>query len=128
MLDLAVSYTKEREQFGQPIGAFQAVKHHLADAAIAIEFADPMGLAAGWQLAKNEISSLEVARQLAAAKLLATRAATTVARRSLQVHGAMGYTTEYDLHLYAKRVWALVPEQGSPAEHRRTLSASLGLD
>lgn len=128
MLDLAVEYTRNREQFGRPIGAFQAVKHHLADTAVAIEFADPVGLAAGWHLAEYGPAAPETMREVAAAKLLASRAATVAARKTLQVHGAMGYTTEYDLHLYMKRAWALTGEHGTPADHRRTIADSLGLN
>ncbi|GAB3708852.1 acyl-CoA dehydrogenase family protein [Mariniluteicoccus flavus] len=126
MIDLAVAYVKEREQFGQPIGAFQAVKHHLATALVDVEFAEPVALAAAWMVAHDGLTP-GVLREVAAAKLLAARAASGAARHTIQVHGGMGYTTEYDLHLYAKRAWALVPGHGTPAVHRAAIAQSLGL-
>ena len=61
------------------------------------------------------------------AKVLASDAARLVARTAIQCHGAIGYTTEYDLHLYAKRTWALIPGWGSPQWHRAQLAAFLGV-
>jgi alkylation response protein AidB-like acyl-CoA dehydrogenase len=58
----------------------------------------------------------------------ASDAATAVARAAIQCHGATGYTTEYDLHLFAKRAWALAPSWGSAGWHRRRLARALGLD
>jgi alkylation response protein AidB-like acyl-CoA dehydrogenase len=98
MLDLTVGYVKTRTQFGVPVGSFQAVKHHLADALLQVELAEPVVYAAAWTLGKRDVS---------AAVVLAVDAARFVARQAIQCHGAIGYTVEYDLHLYAKRAWAL---------------------
>ena len=95
---------KERRQFGVPIGSFQAVKHHLADALLHLEFARPVVYAAAWSLANG---SPEASRAVSHAKAAAGDAANVVGRQALQCHGAIGYTVEYDLHLYLKRVWAL---------------------
>jgi hypothetical protein len=124
MLDLTVGYVKQREQYGVPIGTFQAIKHALAAALVAVEFARPMVLAAGWAQAAG---TDDAGAQTSAAKVLASDAARAVARTAIQCHGAIGYTTEYDLHLYAKRVWALAPSWGAPDWHRAKLAISLGV-
>jgi len=98
MLDLTVSYVSNRRQFGVPVGSFQAVKHHLADALLKLEFAAPAVLAAGATLTQQGVSM---------AAVLSAEAATDTARAAIQCHGAMGYTVEYELHRFAKRAWAL---------------------
>jgi alkylation response protein AidB-like acyl-CoA dehydrogenase len=125
MLSMTVGYVADRRQFGVPVGSFQAVKHRLADAYVAVEFARPAVLAAGWALAAG---ADDAAGQASVAKVLASDAATAVARAAIQCHGAIGYTTEYDLHLFAKRAWALAPSWGSARWHRRRLAGALGLD
>jgi alkylation response protein AidB-like acyl-CoA dehydrogenase len=81
-------------------------------------------LAAGWALATD---APDVATHASAAKALASEAALLVARTALQCHGAIGYTTEHDLHLFAKRAWATAPTWGDAAWHRRRIAAYLGL-
>lgn len=134
MLDMTVSYVKQREQFGVPVGSFQAIKHALADAYLAIEFARPLGLAAGWAQANRSAGLASAyghgadARALtSAAKVRAADAARLVARTAIQCHGAMGYTTEYDLHLFAKRAWALAPAWGDPGYHRTRIASTIGM-
>ena len=124
MLSMTVEYVATRRQFGVPVGSFQAIKHRLADAYVAVEFARPAVLAAGWALAAGAADADE---QTSMAKVLASDAATAVAAAALQCHGAIGYTTEYDLHLFAKRAWALASSWGSASWHRRRLAAILGL-
>lgn len=124
MLDLTVGYVKQREQYGVPIGSFQAVKHALANALVAVEFARPLVLAAAWYQAAG---ADEAAAHVSAAKAAASDAAALVARTAIQCHGAIGYTTEYELHLYAKRAWALIPAWGSPDWHRDRLATLLGV-
>ncbi len=124
MLDLTVGYVVERTQFGVPIGSFQAVKHHLADAALRLEFAAPAVYGAAWSLATDQPTA---ARDVSTAKALASDAARLVGRQALQCHGAIGYTTEYDLHLYLKRAEALARAWGDAAWHRARVAASLEL-
>jgi alkylation response protein AidB-like acyl-CoA dehydrogenase len=119
LLDLTVAYVRERRQFGVPIGSFQAVKHHLADALLQLEFARPVVYAAAWALANG---SPEASRAASHAKAAAGDAAAAVGRHALQCHGAIGYTVEYDLHLYLKRVWALSASWGDAAHHRRRVA------
>ena len=122
MLAMTVDYVAGRRQFGVPVGSFQAVKHRLADAYLAVEFARPAVLAAGWAQA---VAAADAGEQTSVAKVLASDAATAVAAAALQCHGAIGYTTEYDLHLFAKRTWALASSWGSASWHRRRLAAIL---
>jgi alkylation response protein AidB-like acyl-CoA dehydrogenase len=105
MLDLTVAYVRQRRQFGVPVGSFQAVKHQLADALLAVEFAEPAVLRAAWSV---EHRTGTRSRDVSMAVVLAAEAAGTIARTAIQCHGAIGYTVEYDLHLYAKRAWALI--------------------
>ena len=122
MLDLTVAYVKERRQFGVPIGSFQAVKHHLADAALRLEFARPVVYAAAWSAATGQP---DASRAASHAKAAASDAARFVGRQALQCHGAIGYTVEYDLHLWLKRVWALSAAWGDAAHHRSRVADSL---
>ena len=115
MLDTSVPYVAQREQFGKPVGSFQAVKHHLADAALRLEFARPCVHRAAWVMA-NDPDEITVAVSLAKAQ--ASDAALLAARKALQVHGAIGYTVEYDLHMWMKRAWALAAAWGDAAWHR----------
>ena len=126
MIAMAATYAKDRNQFGKPIGSFQAVKHLLAGAQVKLEFARPAVYAAAWSLGDPELAgSPRGARSASLAKAYASDAATEAARVSLQVHGAIGYTWECDLHLYLKRAWALAESWGSAADHRRRILSSL---
>lgn len=118
MLDMTVQYAKDREQFGKPIGAQQAVKHRLSNALIEQEFARPLVYRAAWALATST-SDAGVAVSLA--KIYAGQAAQFVAKQALQAHGAIGYTVEYDLHMWMKRAWALAASHGDAAHHRERI-------
>lgn len=114
VLGLAVDYAKVRNQFGKAIGSFQAVQHHLVDARLALEFAAPLVYRAAWSL---DAGDGDATLHVSMAKSLAAEACDTACRKSLQVHGAIGYTTEFDLHLYLKRAWALQRAWGDAATH-----------
>ena len=124
MLAQAVEYAKIRTQFGQPIGAFQGLKHQLASCSVAIEFAKPVV----WRAAQALADGLESAAvHVSHAKVAATDAAMLTAETAIQTHGAMGYTYEVDLHFWMKRSWALSGAWGSRAFHlRRVDDAVLG--
>ncbi|MGW7065423.1 acyl-CoA dehydrogenase family protein [Streptomyces sp. NPDC054855] len=110
LLDKTVAYVKQRTQFGTPVGGFQAVKHRLADALIGLEFARPLVFGAALTLETADV---------AAAKAAASDAAYGAARAALQLHGAIGYTAEYDLSLWLTKARALRGAWGSPGECRR---------
>jgi alkylation response protein AidB-like acyl-CoA dehydrogenase len=122
MLDMAVAYAVERHQFGVPIGSFQAVKHRLADASLAVEFAEPLVLRAANSVA-HDLG--DAPRDVSMAKAKASVAALAAGSAALQVHGAIGYTVEYDLHLFLKRSWALAARHGDAAFHRRRVRAAV---
>lgn len=124
MLDMTVAYVSQRRQFGAPVGSFQAVKHHLAGAAVQLEFARPVVYRAAWSMARE---APQAGRDLAMAKAMAGQAAEIVGRACLQCHGAIGYTTEYDLHVFLKRSWSLARAWGGGAEHRAVVASALGL-
>lgn len=121
-VDLAVAYAKDRQQFGKPIGSYQAVKHHLASAQVAIEFARPVVIAAASDIGNRDV---QAKARVSHAKLVALEAADRAARVSIQVHGAMGYSWEVDVHLFLKRTMAFTETWGSPAFHRSRVAARI---
>ena len=125
LLDRASAYARQRVQFGRPIGEFQAVKHQLADVLVALEFARPVLYAAALSLDADEPT---IGRDVSAAKIACGAAAYRAARTALQVHGAIGYTAEYDLALWLTKVRALTSAWGTRADHRARVLAALGGD
>ncbi|MGH8809959.1 MAG: acyl-CoA dehydrogenase family protein [Noviherbaspirillum sp.] len=114
MLDLSIDYTAQRKQFGKPVGSYQAVKHHLADVAIKLEFARPVVYRAAYALAQQQpLAAVHVSH----AKVAAAEAALLAARNGIQVHGAMGYTWEMDLQIFMKMAWALDAACGDRSFH-----------
>ncbi|WP_028638171.1 acyl-CoA dehydrogenase family protein [Nocardioides sp. URHA0032] len=110
----SVTYVQQRKQFGREIGSYQAIKHALADVRIALDFARPLVLGA----ALGEVPA-------SAAKVSAGDAAYLASRTGLQVHGAIGYTQEFDLSIWLTKVRALVTAWGTPAYHRGRVLAGL---
>lgn len=125
MLDLGIDYSAQRKQFGKPVGSFQAVKHHLADVAVKIEFARPVVHRAAYALSRPDSRQSVLVSH---AKLAAGEAALLAARRSLQVHGAMGYTWETDLQMFMKRAWALEAAWGDRAFHKTRIASYIFAD
>jgi hypothetical protein len=127
VVDIATEYAKGREQFGRPIGGFQAIKHLLADALCRAELArcavqaaavtlDDAHVAAG-EADTMGLSIEQVAwRAVAGAKMLADEAAITNSRTAIQVHGGMGFTWEVPVHLYLKRARVLASSLGTRTE------------
>lgn len=119
MVDMAVDYAKERQQFGKPIGSFQAIKHHLATVMVQLEFVKPLIARAACSLeADHKHAGLHVSH----AKLKAADAAMLASETAHQVHGAMGYTYEVDLHLWMKRALALGSDMNT---HENSIDAAL---
>jgi alkylation response protein AidB-like acyl-CoA dehydrogenase len=124
-LDLAVAYAKERVQFGRPIGSFQAIKHRLAELMVRVETARS---AAWWASGVAALGDpAETARVASLAKAWSSEAFFHCAAECLQVHGGVGFTAEYDVHLYLKRARAGEGFLGDPAWHRERIAAALGL-
>ncbi|MGW0039213.1 acyl-CoA dehydrogenase family protein [Gordonia sp. NPDC003376] len=125
MLSLAAEYAVARKQFGRAIGSFQAVKHHLADVAIALEMARPLVHGAAVGVDGGAPEGTDVSRDVSAAKVAASDAAYLASRQALQVLGAIGYTREHDLSLYLTKTRALVSAWGTPAAHRARILEAL---
>jgi len=122
MLDRSVGYALQREQFGAVIGSFQAIKHQLADSWVANAFAVPVVHRAAWSVATGAATR---ARDVSHAKLAASGAALAAARTALQVHGAIGYTYEHELHIWMKRAWTLDSLWGDRVWHRARVAAAV---
>ncbi|MEU6314443.1 acyl-CoA dehydrogenase family protein [Streptomyces sp. NPDC047014] len=105
LLERTVAYAGQRRQFGTPVGAFQAVKHRLADTLLGVEFARPLLWAAGLSPGAGEV---------AAAKLRCGEAAYAAAMTALRLHGAVGYTEELDLSLWLRKARPLRDAWGTP--------------
>ncbi|RDI17587.1 hypothetical protein DEU38_12230 [Rhodococcus sp. AG1013] len=122
MIETATEYAKNRSQFGRVIGSFQAIKHHLSDALVAVEMATPLVYGAAISIAEG---SDTIARDVSAAKVAAANAAYVASRKALQVHGAIGYTLECDLSLWLTKTRALQSAWGTASAHRARIASAL---
>lgn len=125
MIDLSVQYTSDRQQFGKPVGSFQAVKHHMANVAVQLEYAKAPVHRAACALADG---SAGASQAVSHAKIVACDAAKLAAKNSIQVHGAMGYTWEVDLHIYMKKAWALANSWGDAGFHKARVADHIFAD
>jgi alkylation response protein AidB-like acyl-CoA dehydrogenase len=119
MLSATVDYVKVRQQFGRPIGSFQAVKHACADMLVQTSVARQLVNAAVTQVAEGADASVAASM----AKSYACGAAVDVVGKAMQLHGGIGYTWESGVHAYLKRAMLNRALFGSPVEHRRLLAA-----
>ncbi len=124
MLEITVEYVKQRVQFGVPVGSFQAVKHAVAEALVDIEAMHSGIYYAAWALETGADDGLVHAW---IAKSFATEAAVRTSDRSLFLHGAIGYTWEYDLHYFYKRAKSNLELFGAPKLYRERIAAALQL-
>jgi alkylation response protein AidB-like acyl-CoA dehydrogenase len=123
-LDLSVAYAKEREQFGRPIGSFQAIKHKCADMMVRVETARSAAYYAACAAAEQP-ADVPVAASLA--KAYCSEAYYQCAAETIQIFGGVGFTWEYDPHLYFKRARASESLLGTPAWHRERVARAIGL-
>ncbi len=122
LISMSAEYAVQREQFGKPIGSFQAVKHMLANCKVKLEYARPVVLRAAHSVAHGvPARSLHVSM----AKIVASEAASLAARTGLQVFGALGYTWEQNLHIWMRRAWSLEQAWGRNAWHRARVDAAI---
>lgn len=122
LLDTTVSYVKQRQQFGRPIGSFQAVKHRLAQTHLLVETARPAVWSAAHLLACRAEDG-PIAASIA--KVHSSLAEAAANEHALQCHGGIGFAWEHDLHLWLKRGKALEHAYGSPQWHRRRVADHL---
>jgi len=120
-LDMTVSYSKEREQFGRPIGSFQALKHRMADMLVLVETARSAAMDAAFAVASGDEHLL---RRTSVAKAWCSEALSQVASETIQLHGGIAITWEHDAHLVFKRAHALGQLFGAPHLHRRAVLSS----
>jgi alkylation response protein AidB-like acyl-CoA dehydrogenase len=119
MVSMCVEYSSERKQFGKAIGTFQALKHHMANVAVKYEFSKAVIYrAANSIVTQHPNTSTHVAH----AKIAASEAALLAAKNAIQLHGAMGYTWEVNLHIWMKRAWALDNSWGTVGYHKKQIA------
>ncbi|MCF8130707.1 MAG: acyl-CoA/acyl-ACP dehydrogenase [Deltaproteobacteria bacterium] len=123
VLDMATAYAKEREQFGRPIGSFQAVQHHCSNMLMDIEGSRYMTYKAAWLLEQG----IPCAKQVSAAKAWTSEAYKRVAGLGHQILGATGYIIEHDMPLYSRRAKIAELALGDAGFHREVVARELGL-
>jgi alkylation response protein AidB-like acyl-CoA dehydrogenase len=119
-LDITVRFAKDRVQFGQPIGHYQGVKHPLAEIYVDLECLKSLLYYAAWALDK---SSDVVPNAISEAKAFGSEAITRATIDAIQLHGAVGYTEEYDIQLYLKRSKWARPIFGDEAHHYERIAS-----
>ncbi len=119
---MAVDYAKERQQFGRPIGSFQAVKHRCADMLVDVEGMRSTVYWAAWCIAAGDADASVAA---STAKIWCSDAAKRVMASGLQVHGGIGFTWEHDVHLFLKRSQLDQQAFGDATFHRDRLARLL---
>ena len=115
-LDLTVEYTKDRVQFGRPIGSFQALKHRMADLYVAVQSA---------RAVVNDAIAEPSQMSAALARVAASEAFSKVAAEAVQMHGGIAITWEHDIQLYFKRAHGSAQLLGPPREHLRRLESEV---
>jgi alkylation response protein AidB-like acyl-CoA dehydrogenase len=123
-LEMAVDYAKTREQFGRPIGSFQALKHKCADILLQVESAWAAAYYAAWAASEGS-DELPAAAHLA--KAYCSEAYAAAAAENIQIHGGIGFTWEHDAHLYFKRARSSLLYLGDPTRHRELLADLVGV-
>lgn len=123
VLDMTVTYARERRQFGRPIGSLQIVQHHCADMAACLETSRLLAYQAAWLLSRGMSCDKEVAMAKAWCSG-AYKKSTWIAH---QVHGGMGFTEEYDLHLFYGHAKAAELSFGDPRFHRSIVADRMGI-
>ncbi len=123
-LDMSVQYAAERVQFGRPIGSFQAIKHKCADMMLKVESARSASYYAGWAAS---VDDPELPFHASLAKAYCSEAYFRCAAEGLQIHGGVGFTWEYDVHMHFKRAKATEAYLGSPSYHRELVARHIGL-
>jgi alkylation response protein AidB-like acyl-CoA dehydrogenase len=123
-LDMAVDYAKVRQQFGRPIGSFQAIKHRCADLLLMVE---SLRSAVGYAAAAVAAGSAEVPALASLVNAYASEVYSHVAGENIQIHGGIGFTWEHDAHLYLKRAKASELFLGDASYHRERLATRIGL-
>jgi alkylation response protein AidB-like acyl-CoA dehydrogenase len=123
VLEMTVNYSKERVQFGRPIGSFQAIQHHCANMAIDVDGSRFISYQAAWMLSEGMPSTKEVAM----AKSWTSDAYRRLTALGHQVHGGIGFTKDHDMQLYYRRAKAAEVTFGDGDFHRDVVASEIGL-
>jgi alkylation response protein AidB-like acyl-CoA dehydrogenase len=124
IFDVAIEYARQREQFGVPIGSFQAIKHKFADMIVALERARATGYLAALCISEGDDRA---AINTSAAKAAAGDCQRKLGKEGIQILGGIGYTWEHDMHLYVKRAKANEALFGTAMHHRARIADLLGV-
>ncbi len=124
IFDVTLEYAKQREQFGVPIGSFQAIKHKFADMIVLLERARSLGYFAALTIAEDDARRTSAA---SVAKVAAGDCQRLLAKEGIQIHGGIGYTWEHDMHLYVRRIKSGEPLFGTSTWHRARIAEQLGV-
>jgi alkylation response protein AidB-like acyl-CoA dehydrogenase len=127
-LALAVDHASNREQFGRPIGVNQAVSHQCVDMRVEIDAMRVLAQQAAWRLDRYDHDPLGAVRAVGLANAYAREVLPGIFARAHQVHGAIGFTMEYDLQLFTRRAKAYELTGGRAAHHLEQVARSIGLD
>ncbi|HQZ14314.1 MAG TPA: acyl-CoA dehydrogenase [Acidimicrobiia bacterium] len=130
ILNMAVQYSKDRNQFGRPIGSFQAIKHKLADMLLETESSESIALYGSWLASMgkdffNEDLEDDIEHIASMAKYYCSKALSNSAGENLQIHGGIGFTMESDVQLYFKRAAFMNAYLGMPSEHSKVLASKI---
>ena len=125
-LELAVQHARDRHQFGRPIGSFQAVAHRCADMRAEIDACRLLAWRAAWALAGDDPDG-DAGFAVSSALGYSKDALRRVAMHAHQVHGAIGFSSEHDLHLFTRRIKAYELTAGSTARHQERFATAIGL-
>ncbi|MDY6965897.1 MAG: acyl-CoA dehydrogenase family protein [Halobacteriota archaeon] len=123
VLEMTNKYSKERIQYGRPIGDFQVIQHYLANMWMKTETSKYLTQEVAWMVGEG----LSCSKEVSAAKAWVSEAFKFVSERGVQIHGAIGVTREVDVGLYYRRAWAWDPMFGDPNYHREIVAKEIGL-
>ena len=123
VMDMTLNYIKDRKQFDRPIGSFQAVQHHAADMAILTKVSTQFSRKAAWEISNKDNSNINIHR----AKSYVSKAFHDVCQISHQLHGAIGYTWDYDLQIFTRKMQHQKLAYGDTDFHQKKISNLLNL-
>jgi len=123
VLDMTIQYAKERHQFGRPIGSFQIIQHYCADMLCEVEACRHLTYQAAWMLSEG----LPAKKEVAIAKAWCSEAFKKITKMAHQIHGAIGFTEEHDLHLFYKQAKTAELIFGDAYWHRRIVAQEMGI-
>jgi alkylation response protein AidB-like acyl-CoA dehydrogenase len=123
VLDISVTYAKDRTQFDQPIGGFQSIQHHCANMAVDVDSSRYLTGMAAWKVSQGALATKEVSM----AKSFASKAGVRICKLGHQIHGAISFCDEHDMHLFLRKSQAASMAFGDCDYHLERVAEELGL-